>query len=56
MKNIAQSMSPKDAAEAFFGQEDAAFSEMIERLAINDKRLVEVFKKTRDRFLSDNKA
>lgn len=51
MKNIAQSMNPKEAAQAFFGQDDAAFAETVAMLAKNDPRLAKVFQNTRRRFL-----
>lgn len=49
-------MSPRDAAKAFYGQDEAAFSEMIKKLAVNDPRLVAVFKKTRERIIQDKKS
>ena len=51
MKNTSQSMSPREAAQAFYGQDEALFSEMIAKLAVNDPRLSDVFKSTRKRFL-----
>lgn len=51
MKSIAQSMSPREAAKAFFGQDDVAFAETIEMLTKNDPRLAQVFQNTRRRFL-----
>jgi hypothetical protein len=56
MKNTSQSMSPRDAAEAFYGQDEVAFAEMVERIAINDQRLVELFKNTRNRFIEGKNA
>ena len=53
MKEIAQSMTPKQAAQAFFGQDDAAFAKTIEMLTRNDPRLAKVFHSTRQRFLDD---
>jgi hypothetical protein len=45
-------MSPREAAQAFYGQDDAAFAEMISKLAVNDPRLLDAFKGTRSRFLA----
>ncbi len=56
MKNINESMSPSDAAQAFFGQDDATFSEMIAKLTANDPRLAAVFQGTRKRFLESKEA
>jgi hypothetical protein len=53
MKNIAQSMTPKEAANAFYGQDEVAFAQMIEKLGKNDPRLARVFNNTRKRFLQD---
>ncbi len=53
MKNIAQSMSPREAAQAFFGQDDASFAETIAMLTKSDPRLAKVFQNTRKRFLAD---
>ncbi len=55
MKSIAQSMNPHDAAQAFFGQDDIAFSEMVAKLAASDPRLVDVFNRTRKRYLEEKK-
>jgi hypothetical protein len=46
-------MSPKEAAQAFFGQDDASFAETVAMLAQNDPRLAQVFQNTRRRFLQD---
>jgi hypothetical protein len=51
MKHIAQSMTPQQAAKAFFGQDDASFAETVAMLTKNDPRLAKVFLKTRERFL-----
>ena len=51
MKSISKSMDPKEAALAFFGQDDATFSEMLKALTANDPRLADIFQKTRKRFL-----
>lgn len=51
MKNISKSMNPQEAAQAFFGQDDDAFAEMLSKLTANDPRLADVFKRTRKRFL-----
>ena len=56
MKNAADSMSPEEAAQAFFGQNDEAFAEMIGKLTKNDPRLVKVFEGTRQRFLQSEKS
>lgn len=56
MKNIAQSMDPHEAAQSFYGQDDATFSEMLAKLTVNDPRLKEVFQKTRKRFLDAQKS
>lgn len=55
MKNISQSMDPRDAAQAFYGQNDAAFAEMVAKLAASDPRLVAVFENTRRRFAEKSK-
>ena len=51
MKNVSQAMSPREAAQAFYGQDEASFSEMVAKLSISDPRLSDVFKSTRKRFL-----
>lgn len=56
MKNVSQSMTPREAAQAFYGQDEDAFSQMVAKLAESDPRLVNVFKNTRNRFLKDNKV
>ena len=53
VKDDVRSMSPEEAAQAFFGQDDASFAETVALLAKNDPRLVEVFQNTRRRFLQD---
>ena len=53
MKEAMQSMSPREAAQAFFGQDDASFAATVAMLAKNDPRLAQVFQKTRRRFLED---
>ena len=53
MKASAQSMDPQQAAQAFFGLNDADFDKMIAKLAKNDPRLVKVFQNTRARFLQN---
>lgn len=55
MKNVSQAMSPSEAANSFYGQDDKAFAEMIAKLAVNDPRLVAAFKNTRARFLDKKK-
>lgn len=54
MKSVAQSMTPHEAAQAFFGQDDASFAETIAMLTKNDPRLAQVFQNTRRRFLKDD--
>ena len=49
-------MEPHEAAQAFFGQDEAAFTEMLAKLTANDPRLVAVFQKTRKRFLETQKS
>lgn len=56
MQSISQSMEPHEAAQAFFGQDEAAFTEMLAKLTANDPRLVAVFQKTRKRFLETQKS
>jgi hypothetical protein len=56
MKNVSQSMNPQEAAQAFFGQDDDAFSEMLATLTANDPRLADVFQRTRKRFLDTQKS
>lgn len=56
MKNISQSMDPDEAAQAFFGQDEAAFNRMVDDLATNDPRLALVFQRTRKRFLEAKKT
>lgn len=56
MKNISQSMTQREAAQAFYGQDDASFSDMVAKLAVNDPRLKDVFKNTRSRFLEGKKS
>lgn len=46
-------MTPKEAAMAFFGQEDAAFAETVATLSKSDPRLAKVFHATRKRFLDE---
>lgn len=50
MKSVSQSMSPQEAAQAFYGQDDVAFSEMISKLSSQDPRLAKVFQNVRRRF------
>lgn len=56
MKSILKSMDPDEAAQAFFGQNDKAFSEMLEKLTANDPRLTEVFQRTRKRYLESQNS
>ena len=50
------SMSSKDAAKAFYGQDDASFHQSIAKLASADPRLLDVFKRTRHNFLDNQKS
>jgi len=56
MKNTAKSMNPDEAAQAFFGQDDTSFTEMLADLTANDPRLAAVFLRTRKRFLDTQKS
>jgi hypothetical protein len=56
MKSISKSMDPNEAAQAFFGQDDAAFSQMLKNLTANDPRLAAVFLRTRERFLQSQSS
>ena len=56
MKTAAQSMTPDEAAAAFFGQNEQQFAAMIEKLTKDDPRLRKVFQATRQRFLDDKDA
>ena len=49
-------MDPEEAAEAFFGQDDAAFGAMLDDLTAHDPRLAAVFLQTRKRFLETQKS
>jgi hypothetical protein len=49
-------MDPDEAAQAFFGQDDEAFSEMLKKLTANDPRLTDVFYRTRKRFLDSQNS
>ena len=51
MKSISESMTPHEAAQAFFGQDDASFAETVAMLAQNDPRLAKVLQHTRRPFL-----
>ncbi|SFR96988.1 hypothetical protein [Yoonia litorea] len=53
MKEAAQSMTPQEAAQAFFGQDDTAFAETVALLTKSDPRLAKVFQSTRKRFLDE---
>ncbi len=50
MKSVSQSMSPQEAAQAFYGQDEAAFSEMVSKLSSQDPRLLKVFQNVKRRF------
>lgn len=56
MKNTSRSMDPDEAAQAFFGQDESSFTEMLTELTANDPRLAEVFQRTRKRFLETEKG
>lgn len=56
MKSISKSMDPDEAAQAFFGQDDEAFLEMLKKLTANDPRLTDVFQRTRKRFLDSQNS
>lgn len=43
-------MNPREAAKAFYGQDEATFAEMVARLTASDPRLASVFENTRRRF------
>ena len=51
MKSISASMTPDEAAEAFYGLDDASFAEALKKMTANDPRLSAVFQATRARFL-----
>ena len=51
MKTVSQSMSPREAAQAFYGQDEAAFELVIGKLSESDPRLVKVFQQTRKTYL-----
>lgn len=56
MKSISKSMDPDEAAQAFFGQDDKTFSEMLKKLTANDPRLTAIFQQTRERFLNSQNS
>lgn len=56
MKDISQSMTQREAAQAFYGQDEASFQDMVAKLTANDPRLSGVFKSTRRRFLEAKKS
>ncbi|HEV8035497.1 hypothetical protein [Yoonia sp.] len=49
-------MDPDEAAQAFFGQDDKTFSEMLKKLTANDPRLTAIFQQTRERFLNSQNS
>ena len=53
MKSAAQSMTPQQAAQAFYGMDDDRFSEIVEKLASTDPRLLKVFDNMRKRYQRD---
>ena len=56
MKIVSQSMSPLEAAQAFYGQDDTSFEQMIAKLSESDPRLVKVFQQTRKTYLEGRKS
>lgn len=56
MKNVSRALSPHEAAQAFYGQDEASFTEMVAKLAQSDPRLIGVFKNTRQRYLNNKDA
>jgi len=56
MKIVSQSMSPLEAAQAFYGQDDTSFVLMISKLTESDPRLVKVFQQTRKTYLEGRKS
>ena len=54
MKSTSDSMSPDEAAKAFFGQDDATFALTIAKLTKNDQRLAKAFHTTRQAFLKQD--
>ena len=51
MKSTEQSSSPREAANAFYGQDDAGFARAIMKLTANDPRLANIFNNVRKRHL-----
>lgn len=56
MKTITQAMDPKEAAQAFYGQDQDAFTQMVEVLSSADPRLLAVFQRTRQRYLESRQS
>ena len=56
MKTVCKSMTPDDAARAFFGQNEDAFEKMIDKLTASDPRLTKAFHNMRERYLDGSKA
>ena len=56
MKNVSQSMTPREAAQAFYDQDEAAFAGMVAKLAESDPRLINVFKRSRKQYLENDKS
>jgi hypothetical protein len=56
MKEPAQSMTPAQAAAAFFGQSDSDFSQIVDKLTQHDARLRRAFENTRTRYLEDTES
>ena len=44
------------AAEAFYGQTDAAFAQQLQDICRNDERLIAAFQRTRAAFLQDRRT
>lgn len=55
MKTVYQSMTPDDAAMAFFGQSEDNFEKMIDELTASDPRLTKAFQNMRERYLKESK-
>ena len=55
MKSIADSMSPLEAARAFYGQDEVAFAKTIAKMTKTDPRLARIFQNTRRRFLEEER-
>ncbi|MFQ1700829.1 hypothetical protein ACJ5NV_09555 [Loktanella agnita] len=47
--------SSEDAADAFYGQSESSFDDQLQQLGAIDPRLVAAFKRTRDRYLEQQR-